>query len=292
MAQVRSKGSAHSSQVRRVSPLKPGLSGARNWATAQMRSATYSRKGFWRLIWSVLLIFFFIILGALWLGGFLPDARKAGQNFTQDRLVSMGFVVDRIDVVGEGRLREEDVRLALDIAPGAFLFDMDIRAAQTRVESLSWVERAIVRRLWPDRIVVQIIERRPFALWQNDGVVKVVDKDGHVITDQDVAKFADLPLVVGPNASQDMIGVYAALTDYPVVGRRVDAIVQLPSGRWDLLVDEGAARIRLPLTDMTGALKRLTHLQHQKQILDREIAVIDLRLADRLTLTPRGEKPA
>lgn len=292
MAQVRSKRSARSSQVRRVSPLKPGLSGARNWATAQMRAATYSRQGFWRLIWSIFLMFFLVVLGALWLGGFLPDARKAGQSFTQERLVSMGFVVDRIDVVGEGRLREEDVRKALDIAPGAFLFDMDIKAAQTRVESLSWVERAIVRRLWPDRIVVQIIERRPFALWQNEGVVKVVDKEGNVITDENVVQFASLPLVVGPNASQDMTEVYQVLSNYPLVARRVDAIVQLPSGRWDLRVDQGKARIRLPQVGMRGALDRLTALQKQKQILDREIAIIDLRLADRLTLTPRSAEPA
>ena len=70
---------------------------------------------------------------------------RAGQGFTQSRLVAMGFVVDRIDVVGEGRLREDDVRTALDIHRGEFLFDMDLNAAQERVESLSWVERAIVR---------------------------------------------------------------------------------------------------------------------------------------------------
>ena len=175
---ISKKGTANLS---RVSPLKPSLRGARNWATAQLRAARYSRRSFWRLLLSILAVSFLVLFGALWLGGFFPDARSAGSKFVENRLISMGFVVERVDVIGEGRLREEDVRIALAVQPGDFLFELDVKEAQKRVESLNWVERAIVRRLWPDRIVVQIVERSPYALWQYQEQIKLVDYEGEVI---------------------------------------------------------------------------------------------------------------
>lgn len=279
-------------QVPRGGPLKPGLRGARNWATAQVRAASYTKRGFWRLTLSIIALAFFMVFGALWLGGFLPDARKLSEDTSRKGLVTLGFVVDQVDIVGEGRLREQDVRLALNVEPGDFLFDMDVKSAQARIEELSWVERAIVRRLWPDRIVVQIIERRPFALWQNHGQIKLVDSSGIVIADVEAAQYAGLPLVVGETAPEQMHILQDMLKSYPIVAARVDTIVQLPNGRWDIHVNNGAMRIKLPSKNMTAALRRLSDLQTTQRVLDREISMIDLRLADRLTLLPRQDQPA
>jgi cell division protein FtsQ len=143
-----------------------------------MRAASHTRKGFWRLVASIVGTLLFIIFIGIWLGGFLPNVMQAGSDFKRDRLMSMGFTIERVDVMGEGRLREEDVRRALGVYAGDYLFGIDMDGAQARVESLSWVDRAVVRRLWPDRIVVQIIERQPYALWQHEGEVKVVDAKG------------------------------------------------------------------------------------------------------------------
>lgn len=276
----------------RSGPSKPGLRGARNWATAQVRAASYSKRGFWRLTLSLVTFAFVLVFGALWLGGFLPDARQLGKETSRKSLISMGFVVGQVDVVGEGRLREQDVRVALNVEPGDYLFEMDVKSAQSRVEDLSWVERAIVRRLWPNRVVVQIIERRPFALWQNQGQIKLVDNQGVVIEDAKAVEYAGLPLVVGENAADHMQGIQNMLTAYPILAARVDTMVQLPNGRWDIWVNEGTLRVKLPPQDIKGALRRLSDLQVTARILDREIAMIDLRLADRLSILPRQVEPA
>ena len=71
--------------------------------------------------------------------------------------------------MGEGRLNERDIRMAAQIQPGSYFFGVDLDAARDRTESLPWVDRAVVRRLWPNRIVVQVVETTPYALWQNEG---------------------------------------------------------------------------------------------------------------------------
>jgi len=293
MAAIRKRRSPVKTRpVRRVSPLKPGLHGARNWATAQVRAASYTRKGFARLSLSIAFIFFFMIFCALWLGGFLPDVRQAGQNFTKGRLMSMGFVVDQVDVMGEGRLREADVRAALGVREGDYLFDFDIDAAQLRVQSLSWVDHAVVRRLWPDRIVVQIIERRPYALWQSEGKLAVIDANGVAITDADPMIYTQLMMVVGKEASKELSEFQKTLSDYAGIASRVDAIVYVGERRWDLRMNDSDIRVKLPADNPREALQTLKRLQAKTQILDREIDVIDLRLPGRMTVSPPFAKGA
>jgi len=278
MAAVK-KGKSIPKGSHRVSPLKPGLRGARNWASAQMRAASHTRKGFTRLVLSIIGTLLFVVFLGLWLGGFLPNVMKAGDDFKRNRLMSMGFVIKQVDVMGEGRLSEEDVRRALGVYAGDYLFGIDMDGAQQRVESLSWVDRAVVRRLWPDRIVVQIIERQPYALWQHEGTVKVVDAKGTAITDANTAQFTQLTMRL-------------MMDEFPQIARRVDSFVNVSDRRWDMVLDDGALRVKLPEKNMRNALRHLQNLQAQTQILDRTIETIDMRLPDRLTLSPTNPEHA
>lgn len=290
MAAVRKKRKPKS--PRRVSPLKPAmrgastLAGARNMVAAKVRGSTYSRAAAVRFWGGISGIVFLTIFGALWLGGFMPDVKQAGKNFTQARLMSAGFVVERVDVLGEGRLAEDDVRAALKIYPGDYLFGTDLKAAKSRVESLSWVDDALVRRLWPDRIVVQIIERRPYALWQKDGHVQVVDASGEAITAQDISRYAELPLIVGEGAQLSAPVFREALATYPSINSRIDAMVRVSDTRWNLVINDRQTTIMLPEIAPEAALSKLAAMQARTQVLDREIGVIDLRIEDRVTLRP------
>jgi len=291
MAAVK-KGKSIPKGSHRVSPIKPGLRGARNWASAQMRAASHTRKGFTRLVLSIVGTLLLIIFLGLWLGGFLPNVMQAGDNFKRNRLMSMGFVVERVDVMGEGRLREDDVRRALGVYAGDYLFGIDMDGAQKRVESLSWVDRAVVRRLWPDRIVVQIIERQPYALWQYEGEVKVVDAKGTAITDANATQFTQLTLFVGETAGQEAADILQMMDEFPHIARRVDSFVHVSGRRWDMLLDNGVLRVKLPEKNMRAALRQLQSLQTQTHILDRTIEAVDMRLPDRLTLSPANPEHA
>ena len=291
MAAVK-KGKSIPKGSHRVSPLKPGLRGARNWASAQMRAASHTRKGFTRLVLSIVGTLLFVVFLGLWLGGFLPNVMQAGGDFKRNRLMSMGFVIERVDVMGEGRLREEDVRRALGVYAGDYLFGIDMDGAQKRVESLSWVDRAVVRRLWPDRIVVQIIERQPYALWQYQGEIKVVDAKGTAITDANAAQFTQLTLFVGEAAGEQAASLGQMMGEFPQIAPRVESFIHVNDSRWDIILDDGAVRVMLPELNMRKTLRHLQSLQTQTQILDRTIETIDMRLPDRLTLSPASPERA
>ncbi len=280
------KGGAGS---RRISPLKPGLSGAKNWANAQVRAAGYSRKHRMRLATAGVALTLSIFTGALWLGGYMPTLQASGANFTKQRLMNMGFVVKYVDVVGEGRISEPQVRAALGVQAGDYLFDMDITNAQARVQSLSWVENAVVRRLWPNRVVVHINERRPFAMWQDNGKFNIVDPNGVTISAANSSDFYQLPMIVGKGAEKQAHGFLKILSTFDAVQNRMESIVYVSERRWDVILNGSGLRIMLPEENPQAALQNLAIYHEKYNILDRDLERIDMRVKGRLFLRPSSK---
>ena len=292
MAQVGSrtgkKGRSKFNGMTRVSPLKPGLRGSQNWMAAQMRAAKHSPKAFARFILKIIGTFIALIFLGLWLGGYLPAIRDNLNTWKIERLMSAGFVVERIDVMGEGRLNERDIRLAAQIQTGSYFFGVDLDAARDRTESLPWVDRAVVRRLWPNRIVVQVVETTPYALWQNEGQLHLLTEAGALIVPVDAADSIPpaLKTYVGETAPAQALGIEATLEIYPDLWSRVESLVQFPSGRWDLHL-RNESIVRLPVENVEAAVRRLANLDRETFILSREVGTIDLRLPDRIGLSAK-----
>ena len=104
------------------------------------------------------------------------------------------------DVVIEGRANTPEplLRAALGVSKGDPILGFSVEMARQRIATLSWVEHATVERRLPGTIVVVLQERRPFAIWQNQGKFVLIDRNGQVVANQNVAEFRQLPLVVGP----------------------------------------------------------------------------------------------
>ena len=287
MAAVK-KGRSKFNGMMRVSPLKPGLRGSQNWMAAQMRAAKHSPKALVRFILKIIGTFAALIFLGLWLGGYLPAIREGLNTWKVERLMAAGFVVEQIDVMGEGRLNERDIRLAAQIQPGSYFFGVDLDAVRDRTESLPWVDRAVVRRLWPNRIVVQVVETTPYALWQNEGQLHLLAETGALIVPVETALSipAELKTYIGENAPRDAKIIEATLEPYTEIWTRVESLVQFPSGRWDLHM-RNAAVVRLPVENVEAAVKRLAKLDRETFILSRDLGTIDLRLSDRIGLTAK-----
>ena len=283
------KGRSKFNGMMRISPIKPGLRGSQNWMAAQMRAAKHSPKAFVRFILKIIGTFLTLIFLGLWLGGYLPAVREGLNNWKIDRLMAAGFVVEKIDVMGEGRLNERDIRLAAQIQTGSYFFGVDLDAAQDRTESLPWVDRAVVRRLWPNRIVVQIVETTPYALWQNEGQLHLIAETGALIEPVSATESvpSGLRTYIGIDAPAEAQGIESILSPFDEIWPRVDTLVHFPSGRWDLHLKNNAI-VKLPARDLERAVQRLAKLDRETFILSRDVGIIDLRLSDRIGLSHKS----
>jgi cell division protein FtsQ len=203
--------------------------------------------------------------------------------------VAIGFGVQEVYVSGRRETASDDLIAALDVAIGDPLPFLDLEGRRARVAALPWVGGVVVERRLPGILVVHLTEKRPMALWQNDGEVRVIDRNGGVIAGVDPRRFADLPLVVGPDAPAHAAELLAILASEPAYARRVDAAIRIAGRRWDVRLDNGVT-IALPAEGAGSAWSRLVEADAATSLLQREVETIDLRLPDRmfLRLTPEG----
>ena len=118
------------------------------------------------------------------------------------------------DIVIEGRANTPEplLRAAIGVSKGDPILGFSLEETRARIETIPWVEHATVERRLPGTVVVNLQERRPFAIWQNQGKFVLVDRAGQVVANQDVAQFRHLPLIVGqgaPGAAADAAGCAA-----------------------------------------------------------------------------------
>jgi cell division protein FtsQ len=136
-----------------------------------------------------------------------------------------------------------------------------------------------------------VTEREAFALWQKDRKVSVISSDGTVVEPFVSARFAKLPLVVGIGAETKAKDFLAQLAKYPLLREQMHAAVFVAERRWNVVLKNGID-VRLPETDAEKALDTLVQLDRDNKLLSRDIAVVDLRLADRVTVRLADEPAA
>ena len=233
-----------------------------------------------------------LLAGAVVVRGAQPGMLAAT---LRDRLAGMtSLTVD--DVVIEGRTMTPpgQLRAALGVSIGDRLLGFSLDDARARIERLTWVQNATVERRLPGTVVVTLIERRPFAVWQSGGRFQLIDRVGQVVAEQDPAKdaaaFSVLPLVVGPGAPEAAATLLDQLASLPLLRSRVVAAIRVGERRWNLRLSTGAD-VLLPEGNELVAMQRLLELQSSQALLDRPVQILDMRGGDRLVVRPGAATP-
>ena len=70
------------------------------------------------------------------------------------------------------------------------IFKADLNEARQAFETLPWVARAEVRRIWPDTVQIRVEERQPVARWEGGGLVDSKGEGFDAPTDENFPVFA------------------------------------------------------------------------------------------------------
>jgi len=234
----------------------------------------------------------FVAAASIWQSGVVQRTWRDTGDAVLHLTAMAGFRTTEITVAGRRRIPTDQIVTALGARHGDPILGLDIAAARDRLEALPGIRAAVIERRLPGSLHLVIVEREPVALWQYEGTYTLVDRDGKVIPGS-IEGFEDLPLVVGEGAGARADELLTMLSSEPDLAVRVKAATRVGNRRWNLTLDDirTGVEVRLPEIEPEAAWSRLAELERSKGLASRPLAMIDMRVPDRLVLRPGRDLP-
>jgi len=170
--------------------------------------------------------------------------------FASDR-----WPVTRLSVSAEfNHVSAEQIRAAAQPQLGKGFFALDLDNVRDAVAKLPWVERAEVRKRWPDTVDLLIYEQQPYARWSGQ---RLVNRQGRLFSVAGADGLQGLPRLAGPDDHlDDVLRFYAdSQREFSGSGLVIDAVTLSPRGGWRIELVSGSV-IELGRTDAQARLQR------------------------------------
>ena len=194
---------------------------------------------------------------------------------------TLGLGIGVVTVSGATHMSERKILEIAGVDGKKSLLFFDVAQARARLEADPLIKQASVRKLYPNHIVIEIVERTPYAVWQKDGDVRAIGADGAPIAEVDDGRYADLPFVVGEGANERVREFVRLLSAMDELRPRVEAGVLVDQRRWNLRLKSGLD-VKLPESDPEAAIGELLTLQRQSRILEKDALALDFRIPGRV----------
>lgn len=186
------------------------------------------------------------------------------------------FPIRTVSIYGIFRIDQGEVQQSILPMLDKGFFAIDVDLIRDRLQAIPWVSASIVRRNWPDRLIITILEKVPIAKWNNEGILS---ENGELFNPKDEKKLATLPVFVGP------AGKHLIMLDYfnkmnrllLPLHAKISYLELTPYLTWKLKLDNG-------MTLKLGHKDILTRLSHFVKVAPKvmgdhakDVDYIDLR---------------
>lgn len=257
-------------------------------------AAPAKRKIDWKL-WSRVALGFALFVGAAWSGMQVQAFLSADPRFV--------FACDAADVncahleiAGTTYANRARIRNAFTADFGKSVFDMPLAERRRRLLAIDWVATASITRVWPDRILVSITERRPVAFAKlpvagsNRHRLALIDREGVLLSLPPKVRF-HLPVLSGIDEDQSdddrRIRVKAMEHLLEDLGPQANGISEVNAARVEdmrVITETQGRGVELWLGDQRYRTRYQNFLNHYGEIAKHsgDASTFDLRLDDRI----------
>jgi cell division protein FtsQ len=194
------------------------------------------------------------------------------------------FMVNLMAIDGAKDELATYIRQALPLDFPVSSFDLDLAAMRETVSAIPAVKTAAVRIRPGGVLEIDVEQRKAVVLWRSEDGLALVDENGYYVAGA-TSRHArpDLPLIAGKGADAHVGEALDLIDAARPLGNRLRGLVRMGERRWDVVLDRDQ-RIMLPVQNPRRALERVIALEGAQDILSRDVARVDMRLAHRPTV--------
>ena len=238
-----------------------------------------------------------LIIGGTW------AAVAAGAMFGPQAVHdSQLLCLTEMDVRGNERVPRRDLLAASGVELGDNLVTVDLDRAADEIRKLEWIESVSLRRSYPDRLAISVVEREPATLLA-DGQLWFVDHNAEVFKPVDTGEWSDMPVVTGmtvddrgvdPVGSRDRLSqaldvVAAVHASGHLDETDIGELRLLDRGGFDVVLAHNGATLHLDEENYEIGLQRLDTLLDKELIALDDVSRLDLALRNQVVATWRAE---
>lgn len=251
----------------------------RSGASVKVKHNTRERKVNSAAIWKTLMLL--IVIGA---GGFgLISTPKVVENVSKQR-------VEQVNIEGDiNFISEQEVLGAVNNFISESLLLVDMAEIKNELELMPWIRSVMIRREWPDTMVLSVIEEKAIARW---GDARLLNQDGAIIAPANIIGLEGLAILSGPLGSErqvmDQYQLFSQLLYQR--GLKISELNLNERGAWNLTLANGV-RINVGKSAVMEKMKRL--VDFVKPALIEQMAAIesiDLRYTSGIAVKTKENK--
>ena len=161
---------------------------------------------------------------------------------------------------------------------------LDINNIQKIINKIDSVESSNVRINDSGVLLVEVIERKPVAVYRENDELTLIDLIGYKINNIfSRSDRKDLPLIVGTGGNYK---VKEALEIYQIFSlnlSKIRGLIRIGERRWDIILNNNM-RIKLPEKKPKRSLRKFLSSDENYLISSNDFSIIDLRFSNKIIL--------
>lgn len=177
------------------------------------------------------------------------------------------------------QLTQDEIDQVLSTYVGSSFWEVELSQIQSDLTRLDWVSQAVVKRSWPDQLIISIEEQNPVARWGDNGLIN--DK-GDVFFPSSVAEFENFVRLDGELLEASRI--LAKLAEFQAILDKLEwpisQLVESPDGGWQVQIMDGPVLLVAKEQDQSQLSRFVRAYEHLKDELRKSAQVYDLRYSN------------
>lgn len=184
--------------------------------------------------------------------------------------------IEAVAIKGERtHTSDEEIQTALQGLMQRSFFSADVNQVQEALEALPWVYQASVRREWPAKLRVYLVEQDVVAHWNGDAWLNHL---GEVFDAPQKEDIGPLPRLAGPeDQSKLVLTTYRQVSELlNINGFDLEGLSLSPRHAWHGVLSSGVM-LELGREDKMARIQRFINVYPMLIKQDKDLAKVDLR---------------
>lgn len=203
------------------------------------------------------------------------------------------FPIKEVVFYGNKHLSEEEMKGLMGLRGNEDLMHVRCSLLAERLFQSPWVKSVSIRKEYPHRLLIKIIEAEPFALFETGDKVFIIDEGGRKLEELKGESAQFLPVIsahtaINPSTFSEAVSLIKAVGDIGMSGKQLK-VTGVDSNKecLEMIIDGTVVRIGDGQYD--EKLTRFLEIESEIKKRWESVAYIDLRFANRVVVKPLKE---